>query len=116
MILDSDTRAIVESLKADGQMDAAALIEMLEAGFAKLTPAAQAVLANEKPEFESEFEAQQEKAAADTACEVVYTCPKNTPWIQKASEDVLLCDLFPDAFEVPNRWSELKTLLFKEIA
>jgi carbamoylphosphate synthase small subunit len=116
MILDSDTRDLVESLKADGQMDAAALIEMLEAGFAKLTPNAKAVLANEKPEFESEFEAQKEKAAADTACEVVMTCQKSVPFIAAITEDTLMCDLFPDAFEVPNRWSELKTLLFKETA
>lgn len=116
MILDNETRELVESLKADGQMDAAALIEMLEEGFARLTPAAKAVLANEKPAFEAEIEAAKDDKAADTACEVVMTCPKSVPFIHAITEDTLMCDLFPDAFEVPNRWSELKTLLFKETA
>lgn len=116
MILNNETRKLVETLKENGQMDAVALVEMIEEGFARLSISAQKVLANETFETAADIEKAKDKEAADTACEVVATCEKSRRLLTELTEDTLLADLFPDAFEVPNRWSELKPLLFKECA
>lgn len=108
MILNNHSRALVEKLRNQGEFDAAALIEMLELGFARLSLSA-ATLFDEDVAFATECEENFQKMARSS------TCPK-VKALKNTTENAapLMAELFPHAADVPKRWSELKTFLFKE--
>ena len=112
MILNNHSRALVEKLRNQGEFDAAALIEMLELGFARLSLSA-ATLFDEDAAFATECEENFQKMARSSTCPKVKAL-KNTAENTTENAAPLMAELFPHAADVPKRWSELKTLLFKE--